>query len=153
TFADALETLAPYLSKSLLHDALKAARKIDNIFDRIDALSYLTPHFPPKLKEEVRHEIAQTISLIDNESAKAKPSIRLAACSSEKERATICSQILNAARMIIDSDYKAEILTQLIPLLSEDLREVVSREAFEAAQESNVPSKSALIVPLIPHLP
>jgi hypothetical protein len=40
----------------------------------------------------------------------------------------------------------------LIPLLSEDLREVVSREAFEAVKESNAPSKSALIASLVPFL-
>jgi hypothetical protein len=112
SFAEALEGLAPFLSKALLHESLKAVRKIKNKFDQIDALAVLVVHLPAKLKEEVQQEILQTISTMDREYDKVKPLLRLAASLSGKEQVAICSQVLNAARMITDdSYYKAEILT------------------------------------------
>ncbi len=150
---EVLEGWAPYLSKALLHEALKAVRKVKNKFDRIDALAVLAAYLPAKLKEEVQQEIEQTIRMADDESDRAIFLVRLASCTRGKKQTAICQQALNAVRKISNPLGRATALTQLIPFLSRDSQEMALWETFQAIREGEPASRYTWIADLAPYIP
>src|SRR5262249_28883828 len=58
---EVMEQIAPRLSESLLDDALKVARDIEDDLSRVEALSMFIPHLSSTHKGQVLNEILHTL--------------------------------------------------------------------------------------------
>ena len=132
--------LAPYLSESLLPEALAIARAIGYESGGVEALTGLAPHLPESLLPEAL-EIARAIG---HKSGCAEALTVLAPHLPE----SLLPEALQMARAIGDEDYRAKVLTGLVPYLPK-----VIPEALEVVRAiGNEYRRAKALTGLAPHL-
>jgi hypothetical protein len=173
--------LAPYLSESLLQEALTLVATIGDP-SRESALEWLASH----LSERLLHQALTTARLIGDQEAqlrtlaelltyldaddrapclqRALGTMRATARGSQRAAAlanfgshlsgTLLHQALTIAGEINEEEYRAPAITTLLPYLPRRLRAKAAREALEAAWKIDTPAfKARALVDLSPYLP
>jgi len=163
--AAGLRKIIPYLTPTLLSEALEIARGIGDEYNRAEALTGLAPHLPESLLPKAL-EIARAI---EDESSRAKgltPQMRrdlnqLAQIRNEDDRARALTRLaphlpevlpetLEIARAIEDEDDRVRALTALAPHLPVSLLP----EALAVARAiGNEYHRARALTGLAPHLP
>jgi hypothetical protein len=131
--AAGLRKIIPYLTPTLLSEALEIARGIGDEYNRAEALTGLAPHLPESLLPKAL-EIARAI---EDESSRAKgltPQMR---------------RDLNQLAQIRNEDDRARALTRLAPHLPEVLPETL--EIARAIEDED--DRVRALTALAPHLP
>ncbi len=145
--AERLEAINPYLTPTLLPEALEIARGIRLEFDmvfgskypRVEALTRLAPHSP-----EILPEALKAAKGISDQFERAKALTRLAPYLPE-----VLPEALEVARAIWSESYRAKALTWLAPYLPE-----VLPEALEVARGiGDEDYRAEALTALAPHLP
>ena len=150
--AAVLMALAPRLPKSLLDEALSAARalSIDNRGDRARVLGELAPRLPEREQAEVLEEALSAARAISYQESRAKVLGELAPHLPEHERAGVLREVLSAAGAISDQWSRADFLEALAPRLPESLL----GEALSAARAiSHEEPRARVLGVLAPRLP
>ncbi|MCA2654454.1 NB-ARC domain-containing protein [Microcystis sp. M061S2] len=138
--AEGLEAISPYLTSTLLSEALEIARGIGDKSDRARALTGLAPYLPESLLPEAL-EVARGIG---SEDYRARALTGLA-----RHLPEVLPEALEIARGIRDEYNRARALTNLVPHLPE-----VLPEALEIARGIGDKSDRAwALTELVPHLP
>ncbi|TRU36999.1 MAG: trypsin-like serine protease, partial [Microcystis aeruginosa Ma_MB_F_20061100_S20] len=139
--AEGLMAISPYLSPTLLPEALAVARGIGDEYLRAEVLTGLAPHLPEILPEAL--EVARGIG---DESYRAEALTGLAPHLPE----SLLPEALEIARGIGNEDYRAGALTGLAPHLPESLLPEALAVARGIGDES---SRARALTELAPHLP
>ncbi|GBL10050.1 regulatory protein AfsR [Microcystis aeruginosa Sj] len=145
--AERLEAINPYLTPTLLPEALEIARGIRLEFDmvfgskypRVEALTRLAPHSP-----EILPEALKAARGISDQFERAKALTRLAPYLPE-----VLPEALEVARAIWSESYRAKALTWLAPYLPEVLLEAL--EAARGIEDEN--DRAEALTALAPYLP
>ena len=138
--ADAMGSLAPYLSEALLSEALAAASQIQDETYRMYALSYLAPHLPESLLVKALAAASQ----IQNKTCRAEalgslaPSMPRWAQNQPARASTAWTDFLQSRASHPRSDLLSDfsiLLPFCLALLSEPNRPQASADIFHAIQE------------------
>ena len=138
--ADGLIKLIPYLSKTLMSEALTVAYSIPSEADRARALSELIPHLP-----EVVDEALTVARSIPSEADRARALSELIPHLPE-----VVNEALNMIRFIQPEVIGAKVLYKLAPHLPEDL---ISEALATANSIQDKPARAIALSGLVSHLP
>ncbi|WP_238999123.1 hypothetical protein [Microcystis aeruginosa] len=140
--AEGLRAISPYLTPTLLPEALEIARGIGHEYNRAWALTGLAPHLPVSLLPEAL-AVARGIRDEDN---RARALTGLA----PHLPVSLLPEALAVARGIRDEDNRARALTGLAPHLPESLLPEALAVARGIRDEDN---RARALTNLVPHLP
>lgn len=151
--AEALIGLGPYLSESLLSEALAATRMIEKESVRAQALRGLALHLPDTLRTIALQEALTAIQAIQNEDSRANTLLGLAPHLPESLLAELASYLpeallpeaLATARAIENVEYRAKSLVGLLPRFVELSHPAILSLWQELLEAWNRRSRQALL--------
>ncbi|MBN1139154.1 MAG: hypothetical protein JXM73_21420 [Anaerolineae bacterium] len=126
----ALAALGGRETESIVGDALKAARLIDEDWARVVALAGLLPHLPVDSKATVLKEAIETAQTIETESAGVSARLSLVPYLTSEELRDALTRTLAMESFVS----KARSLKELVPSLPTELRDTVMGEVLTAVQ-------------------
>jgi hypothetical protein len=131
-----LAKLAPYLSESLLQDAVVIAETAEAPSDRAELLLTLLPYLPSPLKEKSKQITVETIKEINSKVQKVKCWTTLLPHLLDSEKNEILREAVQLSQTAESSS--VELLVNLFPYLPETERQEVILKAVKLAWESSI---------------